>query len=180
MDFGLSRIAENYAIALFENTDKRDEGIFNFSCLGLVVELMKQEREMWGVFTSKMVDSNIRVTFIKSMFEGMTICKFFLLIEMNSRWHLLPLILYHYDNLQLKNRGTIAATLWTPHPISNSEEEKALEMVEELIGSDVRMSTKEDPSLISGFRLRLGQWLIENSMRNKIKRIKSLVELGQK
>ena len=170
----LERIAENYAHAVFHNLGQDVDGYTLLGCLDLVVRSMDEERDTWNLFLSKMVDSKTRLSFVQRFFEDELVRRFFTLIEVNSRWRLLPLILYYYDEMQLRSRGAVAAILLVSHPISKSKEAEMLKFVESLVNSSVRMRVHQDASLLGGFRIRVGHWLIDNSVKYKLGRIKSL------
>lgn len=169
------KIAENYAEAIFKNLDDVNTGLVVLSYLDLVVESMERDVDTWNLFLSKMVASKLRLAFVEEFFEHRILRRLFRVIEMNSRWCLLPRILYYYDGLQLKSKGVVAGTFSVSHSVSEFEKKSMLVAIEKLVGSKVRMKVQEDPSLIGGFSVRVGPWLMENSVRGRLKKIRSLI-----
>ena len=71
-----------------------------------------------------------------------------------------------------KKKGIIEATLISSKALSNDEKNKISDQISKSIRSNVNFSFSIDKSLISGVRIQVGSLMVENSVSNKLKRIK--------
>jgi len=65
------------------------------------------------------------------------------------------------------NKGTITASL----PLTSDEMCSLQDILSEKIGSKVDLETKNDPSLITGIVVTIGDFIIDGSLRNKLNKV---------
>ncbi len=166
--------SERYSRALFDvckevnELDKTEKDIKNF------LSLMNSSLEIKNFLRdpSQKVHSQNKV--INLISDKMNFTKnlknfFFLLVE-KRRIFFVKKILDSFLTLCSKKRGEIKASLISSKELSQSE---LIEFSKELstsIGANLKFDYKIDEKLIGGFKLQLGSFMIDTSIKNKLKK----------
>jgi F-type H+-transporting ATPase subunit delta len=101
-----------------------------------------------------------------------------LLLTERGRFAILPSVSAEYDALVRQSRGIVAATVTTPEALSGGELAAVRTRVEQLAGSKVELSTDTDPSLMGGLTVRIGDRLIDASVRGRLERLRGRLVQG--
>jgi len=85
-----------------------------------------------------------------------------------------------YSILLDTHNGIEHVDIVTSLPLDDEDKEMIARRFEEIIGHKVIIDTQVDPSIIGGIRARIGDTLIDGSVKNKLESLrKSLVEVGR-
>jgi F-type H+-transporting ATPase subunit delta len=95
-----------------------------------------------------------------------------LLLAERGRFAVLPDVSVEYDALVRKSRGIVAATVTTPAPLTQNELAQVRVRVEQLAGASVELTTAIDPALLGGLTIRIGDRLIDASVRGRLERLR--------
>jgi F-type H+-transporting ATPase subunit delta len=95
-----------------------------------------------------------------------------LLLAERNRFAILPDVSAEYDALVRESRGIVAATVTTPTPLSKDELAQVRARVEKLAGAKVELATATDPTLLGGLTIRIGDRLIDASVRGRLARLR--------
>jgi F-type H+-transporting ATPase subunit delta len=89
-------------------------------------------------------------------------------------------IFQQYNNLLDAHRGVERAKVTTALPLGIEEEEVVSRRLSEIVDRKVVIDGQLDPSIIGGFIARVGDTLIDGSIRQKLETLKkNLVEAGR-
>ena len=106
-----------------------------------------------------------------------TLKNFLQLIINKRRIYFLDKILEKFIKLSSKKKGKIDAVLISSKDLSNNDKATISDQISKAIKSNINFTYKTDSSLISGVKIQLGSLMIDNSVSNKLKRIKqSMIE----
>jgi len=94
---------------------------------------------------------------------------FFLLIE-KRRIFFVKKIMDSFLKLCSKNRGEVKASLISSKELSPNELENISKELSSSMGSTIKFDYKVDQSLIGGLKLQLGSFMIDTSIKNKLKK----------
>ena len=94
---------------------------------------------------------------------------FFLLIK-KRRIFFVKKILESFLRLCLKNRGEIKASLISSKELSSAELENISKELSLSMGSKIKFDFKVDQDLIGGLKLQLGSFMIDTSIKNRLKK----------
>ena len=94
-----------------------------------------------------------------------------LLLTRRGRFGILPAVSAEYDAMVRKSRGIVAATVTTPTPLSTKDLAAVRARVEQLAGSHVELDAETDPSLVGGLTVKIGDRLIDASVRGRLERL---------
>ena len=106
-----------------------------------------------------------------------TLKNFLQLIIFKRRIYFLDKILEKFIKLSSKKKGNIDAILTSSKDLTNDDKNSISDQISKAIKSNINFSYKTDKSLISGVKIQVGSLMIDNSVSNKLKRIKqSMIE----
>ena len=77
-----------------------------------------------------------------------------------------------------QSRGIVAAMVTTPAALSAGELTAIRTRVEQLAGSKVELGAETDPSLMGGLTVRIGDRLIDASVRGRLERLRRQLVQG--
>ena len=95
---------------------------------------------------------------------------FFLLLIKKRRIFFVEKILNSFLKLCAKNRGEIKASLISSKELSSGELENISKELSSAMGSTIKFDYKVDYDLIGGLKLQLGSFMIDTSIKNKLKK----------
>ena len=100
---------------------------------------------------------------------------FFLLLVEKRRIFYSKKILENFLKLCSKKRGEVKASLISSKELSESELSKISEDLSKTMGSTLKFDYKVDKELIGGLKLQLGSFMIDTSIKNKLKKFEQLM-----
>jgi len=100
------------------------------------------------------------------------------LLSQRGRLDLLPGIAREYRRLLQRMRGVVTATVASAAPLTDDELAAVRGRVEQMSGSAVELETVIDESLIGGLTVRVGDRLLDASVRGRLERLRSQLVAG--
>ena len=95
---------------------------------------------------------------------------FFLLLIEKRRIFFVSKIINSFLKLCSKKRGEVKATLISSKVLSQQEIENISNELSKTMGSTVKFDYKVDEELIGGLKLQLGSFMVDTSIKNKLKK----------
>lgn len=95
-----------------------------------------------------------------------------LLIE-RRRTSLLPEILAHYDLLADRESGMVRAEVTTAVPVDEQTEREISKALSERFGGSVRITLREDPAILGGLVVRIGDRVLDDSLRTHLQQLQA-------
>lgn len=96
------------------------------------------------------------------------------LIE-KKRFGLLPLVAEVFDRLILQARHVVRARVRSARPLSDPDRARLRRSLEEFAGTGVELQFQEDPELLGGVSVRLGDWVLDRSLRGQLQSLKEAI-----
>jgi len=81
-------------------------------------------------------------------------------------------IAQHYEGLLDRHHGIVHAEVLTAVPLHDEDRERFSRQFEELVGHKVIIDPRVDPSIVGGFKAKIGDVLIDGSIRNTLESMK--------
>lgn len=100
------------------------------------------------------------------------------LLVRRRRISLLPALATEYGRLLDQHRGVAGALVTSAAPLTAEETQAIAARVAMLTGTAVSLRTVIDPALIGGVTVRIGDRLIDASMRGRLERLRDRVVAG--
>ena len=91
---------------------------------------------------------------------------------------LVPAIAGEYERLLNRQRGVAVALVTSAAPLSPQETEAIAARAASLAGATISLQTAVDPALIGGVTVRIGDRLIDASVRGRLERLRERIVAG--
>jgi F-type H+-transporting ATPase subunit delta len=95
-----------------------------------------------------------------------------LLVE-RGRDAVLPQVLEQYDVLADRASGVLRAEVTTAVPVDAALEQRIRKQLAERLGGDVQTTVRQDPSILGGLVIRIGDRVIDGSVRTRLEQLQS-------
>ena len=166
--------SERYSRALFEvaketnELEKIENDIRNFK---LLFNSSSEIKNFIQNPTKNIYTQNEAITLIaEKLGFSKNLKNFFLLLIEKRRIFFVLKIINSFLKLCLKKRGEIKASLISSRELSELELENISKELSVSMGSTIKFDYKIDKDLIGGLKLQLGSFMIDTSIRNKLKK----------
>ena len=166
--------SERYSRALFEvaneenELDKIENDIKNFQ------SLLKSSQEILNFIKNPTQSINTQNSVIVLLADKLGFSKnlknFFLLLVEKRRIFFIQKISENFLKLCSLKRGEVKASLISSKELSNAELDKISKDLSTSMGSSIIFDYKVDENLIGGLKLQLGSFMIDTSIKNKLKK----------
>lgn len=169
-------VARRYAGALYE--EARDTGVLDAvdEDVRMLRESMESIGELARFFTSPVIPQEKKDDVIQSLLgdrvEGLLV-RFLRLLIRKDRETMTKAILDEYQALRDEQQGIVDAHVTVARPLSDGDREAVTEALEARLEKTVRLHVKEDPDLIGGLVIRVGDRVFDGSVRNKLSNLHS-------
>ena len=166
--------AERYSRALFEvakeakDLDKIETDIKEFKLL------FDKSEELKIFFNNPTINLNTQNNVINLLSEKLGFSKnlknFFLLLVKKRRIFFVKKIFESFLRLCSRQRGELKAYLISSKELSQVELDEISNDLSKSVGSTVKFDYEVDHGLIGGLKLQLGSFMIDTSIKNKLKK----------
>ncbi len=171
-----SETSERYSRALFavanesNELDKTENDIRNFQ------SLFNSSSEIKNFIQNPTQNKNTQKSVILLITEKLGFSKnlknFFLLLIEKRRIFFVKKIFESFLKLCSKKRGELKASLISSKELSRTELDEISKDLSKSMGSTIKFDYKVDKELIGGLKLQLGSFMIDTSIKNKLKKYK--------
>ena len=169
--------AKVYAQALIEVGEQSGN-------LSQIVDDLDAVREMFdstdsefrAMFTSPRLDIMVKRDAVLKAFEG-KVCREVLglmavLIE-KRRGPLFDNIVDHFEHLRDLREGRVHAYVSTASPLEQAEVERLKQTLEKASGKQVRVHETVEADLLAGMRVRVGDRIVDGTLRTRLQRLRN-------
>jgi F-type H+-transporting ATPase subunit delta len=102
------------------------------------------------------------------------------LLVQRGKVDLLAQVAREYDRLLREQRGIVEAVVTTPVPLSDGETIAIRDRLAAVTGSEVQLRSELDPALIGGLTVRVGDRLLDASVRGRLDRLRDQLIVGNR
>jgi F-type H+-transporting ATPase subunit delta len=172
-------LSHRYAAAIFELAEEKGltESVFNR--LKSVREAMNTERRILIFFLSPIISHADKHAFVEKNLipinEGLAL-KFVNLLVEKHRVEILPEIVDEFEALLNEKNGIAKATLVSAHPLSDELLRPFQAALERFAGKKVLLKTRVESELIGGVQIRINNYLVDVSLRNRLDQLRYLLQ----
>ena len=176
-------IARRYAKALLliGKEDGRTE-IYRAELAG-VSGLIEAEKELWQALTNPLYNATNRKKVLESVIAKLGLSKamqsFLLLLFDKGRFGFLSTINDFYQKLAYELKGIARASLVSASELSSETIEKIRVALSDRTGKDIILEVEQDPSLIGGIVTRLGDLVLDGSIRTQLLNMRESLKRGE-
>ena len=95
------------------------------------------------------------------------------LLARRKRFFALPAIAVELDRLSDENAGIARATVTSAEPLSEAYEQRLVQELSALTGKKIVLQRKQDPELLAGLVVRIGDQVIDGSAKSTLAELAS-------
>jgi F-type H+-transporting ATPase subunit delta len=95
-----------------------------------------------------------------------------------GRIHELPRLAAEFQRLDNARQGITEATAISAAPLTQDEVRAVTERLEQMTGGQVELTVQVDPSLLGGLVVRVGDRMIDGSVRGRLERLRNQLVSG--
>lgn len=103
---------------------------------------------------------------------GTTTLRFLELLVDKKRYDLFVLASANYARMLAEVSGTAKAVVRTARPLSADAQKALAARLKTFAGKDIELDVKEDPELIGGLTVKIGDWVLDSSLRGQLRRMR--------
>ena len=103
---------------------------------------------------------------------GATALRFLELLVEKKRYELFAMVAAVYGRLAADKRGVAKAHVRTAAPLSADAQTALAARLKIFAGKDIELEIKEDPELIGGVAVKIGDWVLDSSLRGQLRRLR--------
>jgi F-type H+-transporting ATPase subunit delta len=171
-------LAWRYGRALFEAAAAKNEE-------GKVQQDFQQGwpiiREMMPLIRNPRVSTAEKKKKLEAALGGkitQTTTKFLGLLIEKKRFDLLPMVINDLGKLVNEKNNIAKAQVRAAKPLSADQQQKLKDKLKAFAGKNIELEIKEDPEIIGGVVVRLGDWVLDSSLRGQLKKMKESLTNG--
>jgi ATP synthase F1 delta subunit len=173
----MEEIAEVYARALFEVAKERDELDDVRDQLGQFADAMRERRELTVFFFSPYFSTEEKLRGLERMVKGANPALENFLQALIER-HRMPVIFRirtRFDALWEEERKLLGVEVTSAVPLEDSIVSSIGDRIGEQVGRQIELSSKVDPEILGGVVLRVGNLIMDASIRNRLNQLRKQV-----
>ncbi|MEK7388196.1 MAG: ATP synthase F1 subunit delta [Elusimicrobiota bacterium] len=168
-------LAGRYAAALFQAAaDKGEEKKVQAD----LSAAHKQLLDVMGVLRHPRVPPGEKKKILARVLDGTTggtVMRFLEILIEKKRFELLMMISVNFTKLAAERRGAAKAIVRTAGPLSQEELRQLAAKLKIFSGKDIELDVKEDPDLIGGVAVKIGDWVLDSSLRGQLRRMRESI-----
>jgi F-type H+-transporting ATPase subunit delta len=173
----MEEIAEVYARALFDVAKEHDILDEVHDQLGQLTDELDKNRDLQMFFFSPYFSSQEKKEGIGKMIEGAD-DHFVRFLELLAERHRMPAIFRirkDFDELYAEERKLLPVTITSAVELDKDTVKEIGKKIEEQTGRKVELTTKVDPNVIGGLVMRVGNIVMDGSIRSRLERLRKQV-----
>jgi len=164
---------KRYAQALFELALERGEPENCRNSLNRAADTVADGRLM-DILENPRLPFEVKKAILSELLGAMEplVANLTSLLMTRGRLRTLGDIAKHYELLVDRHHGILRAEVLTAVPLNDEERERFSTLFSELVEHTVIIDSRVDPSILGGFKARIGDVLIDGSIRNALESLR--------
>lgn len=175
-------LARRYAVALFDLA--RERNILKTVNMELesVVMRLQEEPEMKKLLESPRLISTIKKDILRSLFPALdeVTINFLSLLVDKRRSRILDHVVKEYRNLLQEFYNVMTVEVKTAVPLSPALEKELQERLSQVTRKKIELSAHQDPEMIGGMIVKVGDTVIDGSVRTRLEILREKLVAGGK
>ena len=141
----------------------------------MISSLIGESKELELLLKSPIIKTDKKQQILDKLFGGNTselTSSFVKIVASKGREDLLKSIAQSYIDLVKADRNVLVAEVTTASNITADTKAKVLEIVSQLQSGEIELVEKIDPAIIGGFVLKVGDRMIDASVKSKFRKLR--------
>lgn len=173
----MEEIAQVYARSLFEVAQEQGKLDLVREQLGQVADALEDNREMRLFFFSPYFSTEEKRQGLARTIEGAdpVVMNFLDVLVENHRLAAIPRIRRRYDRLWDEANDVLPVTVTSAVPLDEAVVQRIGDQIGRQTGRQVELTKQVDPSIVGGFVVRVGNAIVDASIRNRLENLRKQV-----
>jgi F-type H+-transporting ATPase subunit delta len=169
------RIARRYAKAILRivNTDSVAEAAF--LNVKQTLNSLYQNESIKKALTNTMLSKSLAKEVVAVVNEQVKcprdVANLLIMLARDGRFQLMPFILEEFDALYNASKKRVQGELITAHPLNEQQHKSFQEALSESLRREVVLEPEQDPEILGGAVLRLGDLTFDLSIKKKLREL---------
>ena len=171
-----SVIAERYANGLFSALNSSEKSDVVKEELLRVLDVFTTNKELSAVYSDPTIDINLKIEIIREIFIGMLPETLNLLstVLKNGKQKLLKEIIESFDHIiHIKDNKKLGKLTVASH-LGDESRKSIEEKISKELQSTVVLKESVDPNVLGGFKIEVGSFLIDATIKKQLENLKKL------
>lgn len=172
----VSGISGRYATALFDlarDADALDAVASDMGSLGKAIdESADLARVVRSPVLGRVAQGKAMAAILDKAGAHALTKQFVGLAAQNRRLFALPDMVRDFTRLLAQHRGEVAGEVVSAQPLSDKQLTDLKAQLKKAVGSEVRLNTRVDPTLLGGLIVKVGSRQVDGSLRTKLQNLK--------
>ncbi|HRP62227.1 MAG TPA: ATP synthase F1 subunit delta [Phycisphaerales bacterium] len=141
-----------------------------------ICEIARRDRRFREFLVSPIIDSGRRGETLRKIFRDRVTdltLRFMLVLNSKGRLGHIESIAAAYDALVQEAFGRIEVNIYTPAPLGEEQLQAIRSRIQAALGKEPVLHPYTDETMIGGIKLRIGDQLIDGSVANRLRRMKT-------
>ena len=168
-------IAKRYSTALFGIAKERGEQTSVTAELDSFVAALKSDAQLYGFYTSPVVDRRVKEQIVGSVLEGRgseLLINFTILLVRKRRENLVEIIARQMHEMLDEEAGREPAAVGAPMPLDEAKISELAQRLSRLYRRNVIPHTKITPDLLGGLVVQVGDRYVDASVSGKLEELR--------
>ena len=177
-----SAAARRYAEAAFELAGRDDAFDAWDDGLGLVAGVAADET-VGRIVDNPAIPHSDREAIVAKLFEGRVapgVLNLTRLLARRGRFETLPAVAAEFTRLLNRRNGVVLAVVTSASPLSAMETDAISARIQAMSGSGVSLHVEVDEALIGGLTIKVGDQLLDASVRGRLERLRDRLVAGSR
>ncbi len=172
--------AKQYAMALWSVTEKMKVTDEVKNSLQYLCEMIKTESVFRSFIHTVRIKTTDKIKILKELFSDqipVIVLEIIALLDENKQVSLLAKISDDYSKIYQEKSNTVPVTVSTHAKLDEDEISSICNLLEKVTGKTVVYTSKTEPSMLGGIKLRIGNTMIDGSLAVQVEKLRrSLVQ----
>ncbi|MBE6044084.1 F0F1 ATP synthase subunit delta [Clostridium thermopalmarium] len=167
-----------YALALYEIAEKNGKVEEYIKELKEILELIKTNEELLSVVKHPEITTSQKKRVFKSIFKGKVddyILGFLLILIEKDRILYLEEKINEMEKIHLERQNILVANVKSVIPLNEDEKSTLIGKLKKMYGKNIILKEKIDKSIIGGLYIRVGDDVIDGTIKTKFEEIRRRV-----
>lgn len=167
-----------YAFALYEVAEEKDKVEEYIEELKQVCSIIDANPDFYGIIKHPQISTNKKKKMFTSIFKGKIdedLLSFLLILIEKDRILFLKEKLQQMENIYLEKHNTLKAVVKSVVPLTEEERNKLNEKLHRKYDKKIIIEEEIDKSLIGGLYVRVGDDVIDGTIKSKLTEMKQLM-----
>lgn len=172
-------IARPYAVAVWRHAEAKGEAALWLGMLSFMAKVVTDEA-MFRIVTDPRVDEARLSRLMLDICDGFideTAQNFTRLLIKNGKLFLMPQILAVFTALKSETSGVVDAILLAAFPVNAEFEQAIAAKMQRKLNREIRFRTVEDKTLLGGVIIRIGDMVVDASVRGQVESLAAQLRL---